>query len=183
MQTRADRVHGTSAWLLAALLALICAGTPFPAHAATSLLNRKAPEFVRRGLNGLGAGSAVKSTVNLRRLRGKVVLLNFWATWCAPCQTEIPAFAAWQRKYGPAGLQVIGVSMDDSEAPVRKAIARLRPGYPMVMGDARLGELYGGVLGLPLTFLIDRNGIVRAQIQGAADLKTMEKRIQELLKR
>ena len=179
MQTRTDRVHGTWAWLPAALLVLICAGTPLPAHAAKSLLNQKAPEFVRRGLNGSSAGS----TVDLRRLRGKVVLLNFWATWCAPCQTEIPAFAAWQRKYGLTGLQVIGISMDDSEGPVRKAIARLRPDYPMVMGDAKLGELYGGVLGLPLTFLIDRNGIVRAQIQGAANLKTMEKRIQELLKR
>lgn len=179
MQTRTDRGHGTSAWLHAALLALLCAGTPFRAHAAASLLGHKAPEFVRRGLDGSVPGS----TVNLRRLRGKVVLLNFWATWCAPCQTEIPAFAAWQRKYGPAGLQVIGVSMDDSDAPVRKAIARLRPGYPVVMGDAKLGELYGGVLGLPLTFLIDRRGMVRAQIQGAANLKTMEKRIQELLKR
>lgn len=165
--------------MLAALLVLICARTPLPAHAATSLLNHKAPEFARHSLNGSSPGS----TVNLHSLRGKVVLLNFWATWCAPCQTEIPAFAAWQRKYGPAGLQVIGVSMDDSEAPVRKAIARLRPGYPMVMGDAKLGELYGGVLGLPLTFLIDRNGIVRAQIQGPADLKTVQTRIQELLKR
>ena len=183
MQTRTNRTREASAWLFAALLVLICAGTPFPARAAESLLNQKAPEFVRRGLNGSSAGSAVNSTVDLHRLRGKVVLLNFWATWCAPCQTEIPAFADWQRKYGPAGLQVVGVSMDDGEEPVRKAIARLRPDYPMVMGDAKLGELYGGVLGLPLTLLIDRSGIVRAQIQGAADLKTMEKRIQELLKR
>jgi thiol-disulfide isomerase/thioredoxin len=179
LQTHTDRGNGAWAWLPAALLVLICVGTPLPTHAAASLLNHKAPKFARRCLNGSSAGS----TVNLRNLRGKVVLLNFWATWCAPCQTEIPAFAAWQRKYGPAGLQVIGISMDDSEEPVRKAIARLRPDYPMVMGDAKLGELYGGVLGLPLTFLIDRNGIVRAQIQGSANLKTMGKRIQELLKR
>ena len=54
--------------------------------------------------------------LDLRSFRGKVVLLDFWATWCAPCQVEMPAFAAWQRQYGPQGLQVIGISMDDDAA-------------------------------------------------------------------
>ncbi|HEV2134916.1 MAG TPA: TlpA disulfide reductase family protein [Terracidiphilus sp.] len=144
------------------------------AGAATSLVNHKAPGFVRRDLNG--------RTVNLARLRGKVVLLNFWATWCAPCEAEIPVFSRWQREYAAQGLQVIGISMDDGEGPVKSFVGRLEPGYPIAMGDAKLGERYGGVLGLPLTYLIDRKGVVRAQFQGSADLKSVEKRIKELLK-
>jgi thiol-disulfide isomerase/thioredoxin len=138
-----------------------------------SLLNHKAPEFVRRDLAG--------ERIDLARLEGKVVVLNFWATWCAPCQTEMPMFARWQQHYGPQGLAVVGVSMDDDSAPVRKVIQKLRIDYPVAMGDAKLGERYGGVLGLPLTLLIDRNGIVRAQFQGETDLTKMEAAVKDLL--
>jgi cytochrome c biogenesis protein CcmG/thiol:disulfide interchange protein DsbE len=156
-------------------MAGLIAVAPLQSRAADNLLNRKAPEFTRRDLKG--------QIVALAHLRGKVVLLNFWATWCAPCQAEIPAFSNWQRQYGGRGLRVIGISMDDSEAPVRKAVTRLKPDYPIAMGDARLGEKYGGVLGLPLSYLIDREGVVRARFQGAADLKAMESRIKDQLER
>ena len=136
-------------------------------------MNQKAPEFLRRDLSG--------RTVDLARLRGKVVLLNFWATWCAPCETEMPVFSRWQREYGTRGLQVIGISMDDNETPVKRLVARLKPEYPIAMGDAKLGQRYGGVLGLPLTYLIDRMGVVRARFQGSADLKAMENRMKEML--
>lgn len=162
-------------WLAVVLLGGMFAAGARQACAAESLLNHKAPEFTRRDLKG--------QTVDLVRQRGKVVLLNFWATWCAPCESEMPAFSEWQRQYGSRGFQVIGISMDDSEAPVRKFAARLRPDYPIAMGDAKLGERYGGVLGLPLTYLIDRHGVVRAQFQGATDLKAMEGRVKELLAR
>lgn len=146
-----------------------------PAQAAETLLNHKAPVFTRRDLNG--------HTLNLARLRGKVVLLNFWATWCAPCQAEMPKFSAWQKEYGPRGFQVIGISMDDSKTPVRKLVERLKLDYPITMGDVKLGNLYGGVLGLPLTFLIDRHGVVRGEFQGGSDLKAMESMIRELLEK
>jgi cytochrome c biogenesis protein CcmG, thiol:disulfide interchange protein DsbE len=162
-------------WLAFLLLGAIFAGPVRQTQAAETLVNRKAPEFVRRDLSG--------RTVDLVHLRGKVVLLDFWATWCAPCETEMPVFSRWQRKLGARGLRVIGISMDDSEAPARKLVARLKPDYPIVMGDAELGERYGGVLGLPLTYLIDRKGVVRAQFQGAADLKAMESRMEALLGR
>ena len=136
-------------------------------------MNRRAPEFARKDLAG--------KSVDLKNFRGKVVLLNFWATWCAPCQLEMPAFAAWQRQYGPDGLQVIGISMDDDATPVVGLVAKLKLNYPVLMGDANLGRKYGGVLGLPLTYLIDRDGVVRARIQGESDLKTMEKRLQTIL--
>lgn len=76
---------------------------------------------------------------------------------------------------------MIAVSMDDSQGPARGWARRLHPNYPVVMGDAKLGKLYGGVLGLPVTFLIGRDGTVEARIEGSADLELMEKEIQQLL--
>ena len=136
-------------------------------------MNRRAPEFARKDLAG--------KSVDLKNFRGKVVLLNFWATWCVPCQLEMPTFAAWQREYGPDGLQVIGISMDDDATAVVGLAAKLKLNYPILMGDANLGREYGGVLGLPLTYLIDRDGVVRARFQGETDLKTIEKRLQSIL--
>ena len=132
-----------------------------------------APQFIRKDLNG--------HAVNLRALKGKVVLLNFWATWCGPCQVELPKFSAWQKQYGASGLKVIAVSMDDEAAPVRAVARKLKLDMPVVMGDAKLGTLYGGVLGLPVTYLIARDGTVAARIEGKADLAGMETSIQKLL--
>jgi thiol-disulfide isomerase/thioredoxin len=162
-------------FLFAGLLMGACfaAGGARCAFAAQSLLNKKAPEFARQDLNG--------RALDLESFRGKVVLLNFWATWCAPCRVEMPVFAEWQHRYGPQGLQVIGISMDDDAAPARRLVARLKLDYPVVMGDEALGELYGEVLGLPLTFLIDRNGVVRASYQGEAGLKAIEGELKLLL--
>jgi peroxiredoxin len=93
----------------------------------------------------------------------------------------MPVFAAWQQQNGPQGLQIIGISMDDDAGPARRLAARLKLNYPVAMGDERLGARYGGVLGLPLTFLIDRHGIIRAQFQGETDLKLIERQVAALL--
>jgi peroxiredoxin len=143
------------------------------APGARNLLNKPAPDFTRTDLSG--------RALRLDALRGKVVLLNFWATWCAPCQLEMPVFSAWQREYGSQGLAVVGVSMDDDAATARRVVERLKVDYPVTMGDARLGMRYGGVLGLPLTFLIDRDGVVRERFQGVTDAKAIEKQVQALL--
>jgi thiol-disulfide isomerase/thioredoxin len=119
--------------------------------------------------------------LDLNTYRGKVVLLNLWATWCAPCQVEMPSFVAWQKTYGPQGLQVIGISMDDDPALVRSMNGKLKLNYPVVMGDVKLGDLYGGVLGLPITFLIDRHGVIQAEFQGEPDMNKIEKQMQSLL--
>ncbi len=78
-------------------------------------------------------------------------------------------------------MQVIGISMDDDSPPVLGLVAKLKLDYPVAMGDARLGERYGGVLGLPLTYVVDRNGVVRAQFQGEIDMTTIEKRLKMIL--
>lgn len=130
-------------------------------QAEQSLLNRKAPEFSRADLHG--------ARIDLAQYHGKVVLLNFWATWCAPCRLEMPQFVEWQRQYAAQGLQVLGVSIDDSAAPVGPFAAKMHLDYPVVMGTANLGGLYGGVYGVPVTFLIDRHGIVRARFDGGSE--------------
>ena len=117
-----------------------------------------AVRFTRNDLNG--------DRVSLRRYRGKVILLNFWATWCVPCRLELPRFADWQKQYGPEGLQVIAVSMDDSPRPVRAFVRKLKPNFPIIHGRRKLGTRYGGILGLPVTFLIARDGRVTARIDG-----------------
>jgi cytochrome c biogenesis protein CcmG, thiol:disulfide interchange protein DsbE len=138
-----------------------------------SLIGRQAPHFVRHNLNG--------RRIDLDDYRDKVVLLNFWATWCAPCRVELPTFSSWQGRYRPAGLQVIAVAMDDDSAPVGKAARKLHLNFPVLMGDEKLGIDYGGVLGLPVTYLIGRNGKIAARFAGETNLEQIESKVRELL--
>jgi len=158
------------------LLLWLCVGvsTAQAPAAATSLLHKEAPEFVRTDLH--------HRKLDLRTYRGKVVLLDFWATWCASCQLEMPRFVAWQTQYGSRGLQIIGISMDDDPELARKMYEKQRLNYPVAMGDDKLGRLYGGVLGLPLAFLIDSQGKVQALFRGEADLNLIEEEFKALLR-
>ena len=155
-------------WVLALSTLAVYAGA-----AETTLLHKQAPQIVRRDLSG--------RVVNLRANRGKVVLLNFWATWCAPCQVELPRFESWQKQYGAQGFGVIAISMDDDPGPVRKLVHKLGLDFPVAVGDAALGERYGGVLGLPVTLLIARDGTVVARWQGETPLAGMEEQIKQQL--
>lgn len=137
------------------------------------LLRKPAPLFVRNDLDN--------HQVDIAALRGHVVLLNFWATWCASCQIEMPRFVEWRTKYKADGLEIVGVSMDDDAAPVRSLLRKRPVNYPIVMGDENLGLQYGGILGLPATWLIDRKGIVRAHYKGDVDLNIIEARVRKLL--
>lgn len=133
-----------------------------------------APDFSLAQLNG--------QTLQLASYRGKVVLLDFWATWCDPCRDEIPHLIDLQNKYRAQGLQIIGVSMDDSADPVRDFSQHFHMNYPVVMGNADIGRLYGGVLGLPIAFLIDREGHIQKKFIGATSAAAFEQNIRSLLK-
>jgi len=132
-----------------------------------------APEFSLPELSG--------QTLVLSAYRGKVVVLDFWATWCDPCREEIPHLVDLQNKYRDQGLQIIGISMDDGPEPVRDFYQRYRMNYPVALGNAKIGELYGGVLGLPIAFLIGRDGRIAAKHIGATDLSVLEREIKALL--
>ncbi len=110
-----------------------------------------APDFTLADANG--------QSVKLSDYRGKVVLLDFWATWCGPCQIEIPWFMDFQQEYKSKGLEVIGVSMDeDGWQAVKPYIAEKKINYRILLGNDTVSELYGGLDALPTTFLIDREG-------------------------
>jgi thiol-disulfide isomerase/thioredoxin len=119
--------------------------------------------------------------LKLSDYQGKVVALDFWATWCGPCRIEIPGFIELQKRYGAQGFTMIGISMDDSPEPVVDFYKELQMNYPVAVGNDRLGELYGGIPGLPTTFLIGRDGRIYAKHVGATDPTIFETEIKELL--
>jgi peroxiredoxin len=132
-----------------------------------------APAFSRTGFDG--------KPVNLAAFKGKVLLLDFWASWCAPCVITIPHFRDWQAQWGKRGFQVIGISMDDSASEAKAAAARLGVNYPVVMGDAKLAIRYGGILGLPVEMLVGRDGRITSIWRGETPPAVIEKAVKALL--
>ncbi|HVP51636.1 MAG TPA: TlpA disulfide reductase family protein [Terriglobales bacterium] len=133
-----------------------------------------APDFALKGLDG--------KQVRLSDYRGKAVLLNFWATWCAPCKIEMPWFVDLQKQYASQGLQVIGVAMDDSgEETIAKFAKEMGVNYPVLVGKEAVGDAYGGVEFLPTTFIIDRQGKVVDRVFGLVGRGEFEDNIKKAL--
>ncbi len=133
-----------------------------------------APEFALQTLAG--------QTLRLSDLRGKAVLLNFWATWCPPCKEEIPWFVELQKQYGPQGLQIVGVAMDDAGHDViAKFAATMKIDYPVMLGTDQVADEYGGVESLPTTFYIGRDGKIVSRVFGLTSHKDIEDNIRAAL--
>ena len=123
-------------------------------------------------------------TVHSSDFKGKVVVLDFWATWCPPCRAEIPGFVELQTKYQAQGLAVIGVSVDQASADTVKAFAeKMTINYPVLQSDAKIAAAFGGIDGLPTTFVIDRSGRIVKQHSGFTEKSEIESEIKSLLKR
>jgi peroxiredoxin len=104
---------------------------------------------------------------HLGAYQGKVILLNFWATWCAPCRIEMPDFVKLQAELGSRGLQIVGVSTDlEGEEVVRPFVAEMGITYPVVVDIGEIAEMYGGVYALPTTVIIDRQGDIHRKVTG-----------------
>jgi cytochrome c biogenesis protein CcmG/thiol:disulfide interchange protein DsbE len=159
--------------VVAAVLAWIALRRPSASPGSHARELGPAPDFSLTDLAG--------NKLRLSDYRGHVVLLDFWATWCDPCKEEIPHFVAMQNRYGPQGLQVIGISMDDDEKLAREFQVQFKMNYPVAMGSAPLADQYGGILGLPITFVIDRSGRIVSRHVGATDPSVFEAEIQRLL--
>jgi len=133
-----------------------------------------APEFTLKDADG--------KVVRLSDYKGKVVLLDFWATWCGPCKIEIPWFMELQRANKDKGFEVLGVAMDDEGwETVKPFLADLGVNYRVAMGNDQVAQSYGGVDALPTTFLIDRSGKIAAVHVGLASKKDFIDGVEQLL--
>ena len=141
---------------------------------SNALQGKPAPDFTLTSLDG--------KPLKLSDFRGKAVLLNFWATWCEPCKVEMPWFVDLQKKYGPEGLQVLGVAMDDaSPKDISDFAHKMGVNYPIVIGKEAVGDQYGGIPYLPSSFYISRDGKVVERVFGLISKSEIEGDIQKAL--
>jgi peroxiredoxin len=148
----------------------LAAGGACPANAKPANLN-----FTLKDVQG--------KNIRLADYKGKVILLDFWATWCGPCKIEIPWFIEFQKTYGPRGLQVIGVSVDDTVEKLRPYVKEHQMNYPVLQGlhHDEIQDAYGPLWGIPVTTIISRDGKICAKHAGISSKENFEKEIKSLL--
>jgi peroxiredoxin len=164
---------------VAATVALIVVSCSRPSNLPTSELKsedqrKPAPNFTLK--------DADANPVNLADYRGKVVLVNFWATWCGPCEMEIPWFVEFEQKYKDQGFAVLGVSMDDDGwKSVRPYVASHKINYRVVIGSEVVSQQFGEIEALPTSFVVDRQGRIAAHHEGLVDKRDYQNEIVKLL--
>jgi peroxiredoxin len=136
---------------------------------------KPAPDFALKDLSG--------KTAQVADYRGKVLLINFWATWCPPCRAEMPDLVEWQKQHEARGLQIIGVTYPPHKInTVRRVAERLNINYPILLGSLRVAADYGVEEVLPVTVIVDREGNIRDRILGIMDDEEFEQKVMPLLR-
>ena len=138
------------------------------------LKGKLAPGFTLVNLEG--------KKVSLSDYKGRPVIVNFWATWCAPCKLEMPWFEEFRKKYSPQGFEILGIAEDDApKDEIEKTAKKINVSYPILLTDGKVAPAYGGVDSLPESFYIDRKGVVVTQTIGLASKDEVEANIKDLL--
>jgi cytochrome c biogenesis protein CcmG/thiol:disulfide interchange protein DsbE len=136
---------------------------------------QKAPNFSLQTQNG--------KVIELSKLTGKVVLVNFWATWCPPCRAEIPDFIEVYNTYKSKGFEIVGIALDeDGWSKVAPYIEKAKMNYPIVLGSAKVVQQYGGIEAIPTTFIVDKKGYIVASQVGLVSKELLEQKLKSLLK-
>jgi thiol-disulfide isomerase/thioredoxin len=155
-------------------VAQVGTNSPGQSAAQADVRGQAAPDFELTSLDG--------KKVKLSDYRGKAVLLDFWATWCVPCKIEMPWFEELQKQYGPQGLQVLGVAMDDTgQEAVAKFAKDVGASYTIVMGKEAVAEAYGGLQFLPTTVFVGRDGKIVERVFGLVSHSEIEDNIKKSL--
>lgn len=165
---------GKGFWLAFIVGSLLIGCGSKEADRAAPLTRQTAPDFQLTDLKG--------NPLVLSSLQGKVVLLDFWATWCPPCLEELPHFKELYAAYRGQGLEIVGVALDQGGGEVVRPFAQKNGVlYPLAIGTSRLTQAYGGIRGIPTTFLIDKKGRIAAKFVGYRSKEIFESQIKALL--
>jgi len=152
---------------------IVCLALPVLVFAQNKQ-TEKAPPVVLKNLKG--------KTVRIKDFKGKVILLNFWATWCPPCRAEIPELIKWQKEYKKQGLQIIGITYPPTNRfKVRRFVHKNKINYSILFGSKKTKALFDSGETMPFTVIIDRNGDIKERIEGIIFADEFDEKIKPLL--
>jgi Peroxiredoxin len=187
-------MNAKTKWIIAGLIALLVLGIGARILLPSNQQASESPAGAPGATGGLAGAEGTmaadftlpaargEGTVSLAQYKGNVVLVNFWATWCPPCREEIPAFIKVRDSLHAQGFEIIGVALDEGGSKVVVPFAQeYAISYPLAIGDQAVTQSYGGIRGIPASFLVDREGKIVQKYVGAIDAQTLENAVRAVL--